>query len=327
MYSKLIIDTSNFYMRAYSVGGSMTNRMEDGSTLVTGGIYTFLRMMKSLENRFLSPDGKVYFLFDNSHSGIDRRKKIDPEYKSNRTKKDDNFYRSMDLLQAILLNYKDSWLCVKKAGYEADDLVYPLIEEFSDEMILLVSNDLDWFRGISERVHVAKYEKAEGMDKADYVVYTPELFCKRMGFKASEDAMILYKSFRGDSSDNIPAAVPGIRTESLIAILNRFRSVKEVLESIDSVDEVSSLYKDRIKAAKARLFLNEKLVSYQKVGYDELAEDIYQCEFHARALHSLYKSLGFQIGKIDPRVQQFFVKETAPITNKNFFQKQKIKRV
>ena len=326
MYSKLIIDTSNFYMRAYSVGGNMTNTMEDGSTMITGGIYTFLRMVKSLESRFLAPSGEVYFLFDNCHSGINRRKEIDPEYKSNRTKKDEGFYRSLDLLQSILLNYKDSWFCVKKAGYEADDLVYPFTKEFVNEQILLVSNDLDWFRGISEHTHVAKYEKAEGMDKADYVIYDSSLFEKKMGFKPSIEAMILYKSFRGDSSDNIPPAVPGIRTEALNSIISSCSSIKEVVSKVDSLEGVSDTFKTKIKENKGRLFLNEKLVAYQEVSFEELKEDIYKCEFHPKILHSLYKSLGFQIGKIDPRVQQFFVKETAPITNKNFFQRQKIQR-
>ena len=301
--------------------------MDDGSTLITGGIYNFIRMVRSVENRFLSPEGTVYFLFDNSHSGIDRRKKIDPEYKSNRTKKDEGFYRSMDILQALMLNYKDNWYCVKKAGYEADDLVYPLMKEFSNEKILLVSNDLDWFRGISENVHVAKYEKAEGMQKADYVIYDSNLFIKRLGFKPSVSSMILYKAFRGDGSDNIPPGVPGIRSDSLNKIINSCRNVKEVLEKIDSLEGVSDVYKAKIKDSKARLFLNEKLVAYQEISYEELKEDIYKCEFHAKTLHSIYKSLGFQIGNIDPRVQQFYIKETAPITNKNFFLKTKIQRV
>lgn len=327
MYSKLLIDVSNVYMRAYSVGTSMTNVMEDGTTLVTGGIYNFLRMIKSLENRFLAQDGETYFLFDNSHSGIVRRKEIDPSYKSNRTKKDEDFYRSIDLLQMILLNYKDSWYCVKKFGYEADDLVYPLIQEFSNDSILLVSNDLDWFRGISSHVHVAKYEKGDNMSKADYVIYDNQLFEKRMGFKPSISSMVLYKSFRGDSSDNIPPGVPGIRTEALISLISKCRNIKEVMEKVDSMEEVSDTFKKKIKESSARLFLNEKLVSYQSISFMDLKEDIYKGEFHAKTLHSLYKSLGFQISKIDPRVQQYFIKESAPITDKTFFQKVKVKRV
>lgn len=326
MYSKLIIDTSNVYMRAYSVGGSMTNQMEDGSVLVTGGIYNFLRMIKSLENRFLAPNGEVYFLFDNSHSGINRRKEIDPSYKSNRTKKDDDFYRSMDILQMIMLNYKDNWYCVKKSGYEADDLVYPIMLEFSNEQILLVSNDLDWFRGISGHVHVAKYEKSDAMDKPDYVIYDSERFIKKMGFKPSIEAMTLYKAFRGDSSDNIPPGVPGIRTETLNSIISACRNVKELEQRIDSLDFVSSTFKQKIKENASRLFLNEKLVSYQEISFEELKEDIYRSEFHPKMLHSLYKSLGFQIGKIDPRVQQFFIKEEAPAKNQPFLQRIKIKR-
>ena len=313
-------------MRAYSVGQSMTHEMEDGVSLITGGIYTFLRMVKSLENRFLLPEGEVYFLFDNSHSGIDRRKVIDPNYKSNRTKKDEGFYRSLDILQAILLNYKDSWYCVKKAGFEADDLVYPFTLEFPNEQILLVSNDLDWFRGISNHVHVAKYEKGEGMEKPDYVIYDPDLFFKRLGFKASIDSMILYKAFKGDSSDNIPAGVSGIRSVDLNKIIERCKTVSDVIQQIDSFEFLSLTFKERIKENKARLFLNEKLVGYQQVSFEELKEDIYKSEFKPRVLHSLYKTLGFQISKIDPRVQQFYVKEMEPISNKNFFVKSKVSR-
>lgn len=326
MYSKIIVDTSNFYMRAYSVGGNMTNRMDDGTMLITGGIYTFLKMMKSVESRFLSPDGQVYFLFDNSHSGIDRRKEIDPEYKSNRTKKDESFYRSMDLLQTLMLNYKDNWFCIKKKGFEADDLVYPLLQEFTNDSILLVSNDLDWFRGVSDRVHVAKYEKEEGADKTDYVVYDRDKFIQRMGFAPSAEAMVIYKAFRGDSSDNIPPGVPGIRSKDLNYIVSNFRDISSVIRNSDSLEGVSETFRARIKENKGRLLINEKLVSYQTVSYRELEDDIYKCEFHPKVLHSLYKSLGFNISKIDPRVQQFYIRDSAPITNKTFFVKQKVTR-
>ena len=325
LYSKLIIDTSNVYMRAYSVGGSMTNRMSDGSTMVTGGIYNFLRMIRSLENRFLSEVGEVWFVFDNSHSGIDRRKELDPSYKSNRTKKDESFYRSIDLLQTLLLNYKDSWKCVKKAGYEADDLVYPIVKEFQNEMILLVSNDLDWFRAISDKVHVAKYEKSEETQKVDYVIYDPTRFEKRMGFKPSVDAMTLYKTFRGDSSDNIPIGVPGIRSEALVSIIKSCRTIKDVLLSLPDLS-ISKTFRDKILENKSRLFLNEKLVSYQDISFEELEDDVYDCAFHAKTLHTIYKSLGFQIDKIDPRVQRVFIKESAPSTGKNFFKVEKIHR-
>ena len=325
LYSKLVIDTSNAYMRAYAVGGSMTNRMSDGSTMVTGGIYTFLRMIRSLENRFLMEGGEVWFVFDNSHSGIDRRKELDPTYKSNRTKKDESFYRSIDILQTILLNYKDSWKCVKKAGYEADDLVYPIVQQFQNEAILLISNDLDWFRAISDRVHVAKYEKSEATQKTDYVIYDPERFEKKMGFKPSVSAMVLYKSFRGDMSDNIPAGVSGIRSDALVSIISSCRTVKDVLLSLSDL-KISDTFKKKIEENKSRLFLNEKLVSYQNLSFEELQDDIYDCTFHAKTLHSLYKSLGFQIDKIDPRVQRVFIKETAPETGKNFFKVEKIHR-
>lgn len=328
-YDKILIDVSNAYFRAYSVGMGMTTVVGDGTTLITGGIYTFLKMIKTIESRYLDPKGgSVFFLFDNCHSGINRRKEIDPSYKANRSKRDDGFYRSIDLLHMILLAYKDNYFCIKKEGYEADDLVYPVVKEFPEDKILLISNDLDWFRAVSDNVHIAKYEKAIGTSKVDYVIYDKKKFKERLGFEATESSMILYKSFRGDSSDNIAPAVPGIRSQDLNKIINNYQDVRDVLDHVDKLD-VSDTWKEKIKTQAPRLLINEKLVSYQKVSYAELKDSIYECKFNPKSLHTLYLSLNFQISKIDPRVQMFFIKEEQEKKSekKGFFVKEKIKRV
>lgn len=321
-YDNILIDVSNFYMRAYAVNQDLTAELEDGTKIVSGGIFTAIRMINSVENKFLKPDGKIYFLFDNCHSGDNKRKEIDPDYKSNRTKKDDGYYRSMDIFQMILLNYKDNYFCVKKEGCEADDLVDALVKTFpADEEILLISNDMDWFRSINDYCHVAKYEMK------DYAIYRPIDFLNKFGFEPSVKNVVMYKSFRGDSSDNVPAGVPGIREKDLNRIICDYADISDLLLKVDSNQYLTSTFKTKIKENASRLLLNEKLVSFQYISKEEILNSVYACKFNPKTLNSLYKSLNFQITKVDTRVAKFYTKDEPPVSNSNFFQFDKANRL
>jgi len=321
-YDNILIDTSNFYMRAYAVNQDLTTELEDGTKIVTGGIYTAIKMIESVENKFLKPEGRIFFLFDNCYSGDNRRKEIDPEYKANRTKKDDVFYRSLDIFQTLLLNYKDNFYCVKREGFEADDLVDPLVKSLpEDEEVLLISNDMDWFRSITQYCHVAKYEMR------DYVIYRPIDFIEKFGFEPSIKNVIMYKAFRGDSSDNIAPGVSGIREKDLNRIINDYNSITDLLSKINSNQYLTNTFKQKIIENSSRLLLNEKLVSFQPMSLVEIVGSIYTCKFNAKVLHAIYKSLNFQISKIDPRVACFFNKNESPVSNSNFFKFDKASRI
>lgn len=321
-YDNILIDTSNFYMRAYAVNQDLTAELEDGTKVVTGGIYTAIRMIESVENKFLKPEGHIYFLFDNCYSGDNRRKEIDPDYKSNRTKKDDSFYRSLDIFHTLLLNYKDNFYCVKREGFEADDLVDPLVKSFpSDEEVLLISNDMDWFRSITQYCHVAKYEMRE------YVIYRPIDFIEKFGFEPSVKNVVMYKAFRGDSSDNIAPGVSGIREKDLNRIINDYDSITDLLTKVKANQYLTPTFKQKIIDNSSRLLLNEKLVSFQPLSESDLLESVYKCKFNPKVLHSIYKSLSFQIAKVDSRVARFTDKEDKPVSNSNFFKFDKASRI
>ena len=321
-YDNILIDTSNFYMRAYAVNHDLTAEMEDGSKVITGGIYTAIRMINSVENKFLKPEGKIFFLFDNCHSGVNKRKEIDPDYKANRTKRDDAFYRSLDIFHTLLLNYKDNFFCVKKEGFEADDLVDPLVKSFpADEEVLLISNDMDWFRSITQYCHVAKYEMR------DYTIYRPVDFIDKFGFEPSVKNVVMYKSFRGDAADNVPPGVPGIREKDLNRIINDYSGIADVLMKISSNQYLTVTVKQKIQENASRLLLNEKLVGFQPMSETEIMEAIHSCKFNMKVLHSLYKALNFQISKIDPRVTCFSDATDKPVSNSTFFKFDKANRL
>lgn len=279
----------------------MTVSLDDKTETVTGGIYTSIKMVQRLERQYLEDEGEIYFIFDNVNSGENKRKIIDPDYKANRVAKDDSFYKSLDYFHFLLMNFKNNYVVVKRPGSEADDLVSPLIEEFKNDKILLVSNDMDWFRGINENIHVAKYENKE------YIIYTPEYFLNKFGFKASEKSICIYKAFRGDTSDNIPKGVSGIRENIIVNLINDgYLSIKEILNNLHNIDYINSSWKEKIIENKPRLLLNEKLVAYEKVSMKELSDYIFVCKFSPKILKTLYKSLNFNISSFDPRIQQFF---------------------
>lgn len=302
-YDNIYIDVSNFYYRAYSVKTDLSTRLDSGKEILTGGILISLKMIEKLEKSFLRDRGKIFFIFDNVHSGENKRKKIDPEYKANRFKREDSFYASLDYFHYLLLNMKDNYVVVKRPGSEADDLVSPLIENSNkNETHLLVSNDKDWFRSISNKVHVAKYENK------DYVIYDKEHFEKVNGYEPTSEKICIYKSFRGDGSDNIPKGVSGLREDDLKYLINNFDSLTEIMKNVDNL-ELSDIWKEKIRQNRSRILLNYKLVSFDPVPYEELKQYMFSCKFSPRILKTLYESLNFDYLKVDSRMVQYFPKK------------------
>jgi len=299
-YDKIFVDISNLYARGFYAANSMTSELDDGTSIITGGIYTSVKMIQRIEREFLSSLGDLFFIFDNVHSGDNKRKLIDPDYKKGRKPKEESYYRGLDILHNLLLNYKDNYVTVKRPGSEADDLVSPLIQEYTDSSILLISNDMDWFRSISENIHVAKYENK------DYVIYDREKFYEKYEFYPTSDRICLYKSFRGDGSDDIPKGVPGIREKLLVKLVTTYNSLNDLFKDLDTASFIPDTWKQKIEENKPRLRLNMKLVSFDNVPFEELKDYMYFSSYNPRILKSLYKSLGFKLSSFDPRVMSMF---------------------
>lgn len=317
-YDKIFIDVSNLYHRGYHVGKRIAETYEDSYNPISVGIVESIRMVQKIERDFLNMNGEVFFLFDNTHSGINKRKQIDPDYKNNREPKDEAFYRSIDYFHLILLNFKDNYRIVKIESYEADDLVKTLTEIYSDDSILLVSNDLDWMRIVSSEIHVAKYENK------NYVIYKPEEFKERFGFEPSIEGICIYKSFRGDTGDNIPIGVKNLPSKVLNRLIEEFDSITDIIYNIKNLDYVSSNFKSKIIEAAPRLLINYKLVNYLDISKTELQENIINCSFNPNSLHPIYKMLELDIKNFDPRVYQFFPEKPKGI--EDFFKLEKIPR-
>lgn len=298
-YSSLLIDVSNLYHKAYSTSMTLTMETPEG-TLVTGGIYTFIKMIQRLQREYLEKGGKFYFLFDNTSSVESRRKQIDPDYKANRYKKDPVFYKGLDFLNLILTSYENGWLITRRPGSEADDLVAATLQNIPmTGKALLVSGDLDWARAMSDKVDWLHDKWVEG--KRYDEILNKESFKELYGYDPSHRSVCLYKSFRGDASDNIAIGVERIPEAVLLHIVEKYKDLPDLYRKLNEDEEIPVHWKEAIQERKARLALNYSLVDFDLVSRDDYLAHTVVTKFEPNTLKRLYGVLGFSVAKLDPR--------------------------
>lgn len=329
-YNSIVVDGNNLYHRCSSANQPHTTTVE-GQQVRTGGVYGMLRSLKRIEQSYGSRHSRVFVIFDNSDSKHESRRSIDPEYKRNRSAESDGFYRGINILQEILLNYANHYYVVYKSGYEADDLVLPLLslvrgwEGCVVEPFLLVSEDEDWARSISETVHwLTKKGSSRGKER----IIDPTRFEALYGFAAREHSIELYKAFRGDGSDNIPPGVPRIREKALLEFINHSDSLEDLVQKLMRGyfdGKVTETWIENTKAAIPRLRLNYNLVSFDNTVTPEALwrTGVYPATFREKTLRSLYRALGLA-PEFDPRITQ---KQKKGIDISDFFNFENLKRL
>ena len=306
-YDHIIVDTNNVFHANHYAFNKLTYKVKN-AIVQTGGIYGSLLFFNRMREKYLKDNGSIWALFDNAKSKINNRKGIDPSYKANRKKMPKSFYRSLDYFRLILLNHTDGDYAVYETGYEADDIAPVIVQKIPrDKHILIVSEDMDWSRLIDwdDRV-IHQYMKKE--------VFTRKKFCEKYHFTPTEDKIVLYKTIRGDSVDNIPIGVRGLPSKILYRLLDDHKDIFKVYENIKSLDYVSDLWREKIIEAFPRLRLNYQLVSFMNLRDNCTNDYISRCFFQPHYLKAIYESLGFNISKIDPRVSEFFASRIKMLT-------------
>ena len=252
----LIIDGLNLYLRVFAVNGMLNDR-----GVPVGGIMGFLKSL-AYSIREVNPT-RVIVVYD-GEGGSQRRRKILPNYKSNRKpgkritrwdafKDAKEEKESMKIQFSRLLEYMDSLPInvISIDRIEADDTIAYIANNLLEKEVTIMSADQDFLQLVNERITVWSPIKKK--------FYTPELVIKDYGVPAHN--FLMYKVLMGDKSDNIegvkglgpkklPKIVPDIITER---ILDLDSIVQEALEGEEPMH-------DRIVASEHQLEINEKLM-------------------------------------------------------------------
>ena len=209
----LIVDGLNLYLRAFAVNGALND-----NGVPVGGLTGFLRSL-AYAIREVNPT-RVIIVYDGT-GGSQRRRKIHPEYKSQRKPgkrmtRWDAFKNATEEKEAMkiqfsrLLDYLD-FLPINVISIdriEADDAIAYIANKLVKEEVTIMSSDQDFLQLVDDRITVWSPTKK--------IFYTPERVFEDYGVPAHN--FLMYKVLMGDKSDNI-SGVQGLGPKKLPKII------------------------------------------------------------------------------------------------------------
>lgn len=147
-FDQIIVDGNYWARKFFAVHNELCSNV-DGNLVYTGLTHGMLLGLCSLKDEY---EGTITVVWDRGH---DRRKAIDPNYKSNRKKIDDqvDIDRFKDHMRTLkfflkLIGIRQAY----KSGEEGDDIVYTLCEHTEGKK-LIVSNDHDFYQALGDGVY------------------------------------------------------------------------------------------------------------------------------------------------------------------------------
>lgn len=209
----LIVDGLNLYLRVFAVNGALND-----NGVPVGGLTGFLRSL-AYAIREVNPT-RVIIVYDGA-GGSQRRRKILPNYKSNRKpgkritrwdafKDAREEKESMKIQFSRLLEYLD-FLPINVISIdriEADDTIAYIAHTLLDKEVTIMSADQDFLQLVNDRITVWSPTKKK--------FYTPRMVEADYGIPAHN--FLMYKALMGDKSDNIPG-VKGLGPKKLPKIV------------------------------------------------------------------------------------------------------------
>jgi len=252
----LIVDGLNLYLRAFAVNGALND-----NGVPVGGLTGFLRSL-AYAIREVNPT-RVIIVYD-GQGGSQRRRKILPDYKANRTPgkritRWDAFKDAREEKDAMkiqfsrLIEYLDflpvNVISIDKI--EADDTIAYIAHTLLDEDVTILSADQDFLQLVDERITVWSPTKKK--------FYTPRMVMDDYGVPAHN--FLMYKVLMGDKSDNIegvkglgpkklPKIIPDLLTQTTL-------DLDFILEHAGKGEE--PMHK-KISESETQLRLNEELM-------------------------------------------------------------------
>ena len=262
----LVIDGLNTFIRVFSAVPALN---DDGQHI--GGVTGFLRSVAAVV-RLIKPT-RCVIVFDGK-GGSRRRKDLYPEYKANRANKTAfNRYQEFASLEDEQDSMKRQFgrviqylnclpvTTLSIDNVEADDIMaYIANEIYTDDKnrVTICSTDRDFLQLVNNRISVWSPIKKK--------MYTPSVMQEEFGFSSKN--YLLYRSFIGDKSDNIPG-LKGVGPKSLIKYFPVFTedreiTVEEIVQYANNVDKKYKVH-SLVSENKELLELNYKLMQLKEV--------------------------------------------------------------
>ncbi len=297
MKRAFLVDISSFIFRAFYAVRPLT--APDGTP--TNAVYGVLSMITKLLKTY-KPDYLVFCLDQKSPSF---RAEIYPEYKSHRQAMPEDLEKQLSLIweMADLMHIHK----IGRPGYEADDVIGTLVQQFSDSDIevFIVSGDKDFAQLLKPKVWI--------LDSMKDVQIGPAEALEKWGVKP--EFFTDYLGLIGDSSDNIPG-VPGVGPKTALKLLENYPTLEDIYINIDSIKPDS--LREKLIANKDLAFLSKKLATIvQNIPLELNPEDLIQKEIDYNLLNPFLLRLNFKSFVKNPSPSKSLGPEGAPPLSSN----------
>jgi len=251
----LLIDGLNIFLRAFAVNGSLNEK-----GVPVGGIMGFMKSL-AFAIREMEPT-RVVVVYDGA-GGSKRRRKINPNYKSQRVPKRvtkfDAFNSLEDEKEAMKIQFRRllSYLellpidVYSVDNVEADDVIAYIAQNVLENEVIIMSADQDFLQLVNDRIVVWSPNKKK--------YYTKEQVFVEYGIPAHN--FLMYKCLMGDKSDNLEG-IKGLGPKKVTKVIPEITGMEMNLDYlIHYASTQDSLMHKRIVENRENLETNEKMMS------------------------------------------------------------------
>lgn len=211
----------------------------------TNAVFAMAKFLLKMHKEF--PGELGAFVFDVGKPSF--RMELAPDYKANRAPMPDELRAQIPILKELIEAF--GWPEISREGYEADDLIAALAEDFGSQPVRIVSSDKDIHQVVTDNINMMVPDSKGGFD-----IRGPEEVRKK--FEVDTCRIVDYLSLIGDASDNIPG-VQGVGPKTAAKLINEVGGIDDLLTSPEKIANVK--LRDKIVAAEDILRKNQKLVT------------------------------------------------------------------
>ena len=236
-----LIDGTAFIYRAFFafIRNPLYNSKGQNTSAIFGTINSFIKLIEDFDPEHIA------ISFDRREKTF--RHKITDTYKANRPPAPDELHQQVEPIKEFFasIGLQD----ISLAGYEADDTIATLAENYKDKFdIVIVSGDKDFAQLVDDQVTL--------FDPKKNITMNTESVIEKYGITPKQ--FIDYLAICGDSADNIPG-VKGIGPKGASKLLNEFETLDGIYENLDKIKAKGIL--EKLNQNKADAYLSKKLVT------------------------------------------------------------------
>lgn len=200
------------------------------------------------------------------------RKKLFADYQAKRPEMDSALVEQIPKVHALVESFGIP--IFEQDGFEADDVIGTIAKKSKDQVII-VTGDRDILQLVKDD-HILVYMPTKGLSEAK--LYGEKEVVVRMG--VAPNKIPDYKALAGDQSDNYPG-VPGIGPKTAVALLTKYKSLKELLKTKELTDaeKESARMSYDLATIRTNVPLSGSIVPLESLNTPEVARELTKLGF------------------------------------------------